>query len=74
MLWMAGFFAFLIGVVPFAVGGAMAGRFPTGAPVLVLVGLVSAVAIDMMTGAFFADDGSVPDGASTSASRCSGWA
>ncbi len=61
VLWMAGFFAFLIGVVLFAVGSAMARRFPTGAPVLMLVGPVAAVAIDMMTGAFFADDGSVTE-------------
>ena len=60
-LWMVGFFAFLIGIVLFAVGSAMARRFPTGAPVLMLVGLVAAVAIDMMTGAFFADDGSVTE-------------
>ncbi|MFP5372619.1 MAG: hypothetical protein ACLGI3_17995 [Actinomycetes bacterium] len=59
--WLVGFLAFLVGTVLFAVGSAMARMFPTGAPVLVLVGLVAAVAIDMMTGAFFADDGSIPE-------------
>ena len=61
VLWVAGFFGFLLGVALFAVGSTMARRFPPGAPVLVLVGLVAAVAIDMATGAFFVDDGSIPE-------------
>ena len=61
VLWMVGFFGFLLGIVLFAVGSAMARRFPTGAPVLMLAGLIGAIAIDMMTGAFFADDGSIPE-------------
>lgn len=61
VLWMVGFFAFLVGVVLFAIGSAVARRFPPGAPVLVLVGLVSAIGIDMATGAFFSDDGSITE-------------
>lgn len=61
VLWMIGFFAFLIGVVLFAVGSAMARRFPPGAPLLMLIGLVAAVAIDMATGAFFEDDPSTTE-------------
>jgi hypothetical protein len=56
VLWMVAFLAFVIGIVLFAVGSALARRFPWGAPVLVLVGLVSALVIDMATGAFFEDD------------------
>lgn len=61
VLWVAGFFGFLIGTALFAVGSVMAKRFPPGAPLLVLVGLVAALAIDMATGAFFADDGSITE-------------
>lgn len=53
VLWMLAFFAFVVGIVLFAVGSALARRFPWGAPVLVLIGLVSALVIDMATGAFF---------------------
>ena len=61
VLWVAGFFGFLLGIALFAVGSALARRFPPGAPVLMLVGLVAAIAIDMATGAFFSDDGSVTE-------------
>lgn len=57
--WMVGFFAFVVGVVLFAVGSARARVFPPGAPLLMLVGLASAVAIDMATGAFFQDDSTI---------------
>jgi hypothetical protein len=56
VLWMVGFFAFLAGILLFAVGSIIARRFPPGAPLLMLIGLVAAVAIDMATGAFFEDD------------------
>ena len=61
VLWMVGFFGFLLGIALFTVGSAMARRFPPGAPVLMLVGLVAAIAIDMVTGAFFVDDGSITE-------------
>lgn len=57
LLWMVGFLAFLLGVIAFALGTAVARRFPVGAPAVMLLGLVSAVAIDMATGAFFDDRG-----------------
>ncbi len=56
MLWMAGFLSFLVGVVAFAVGSILARHFPVGAPALMLIGLVGALAIDMATGAFFEED------------------
>ncbi len=62
VLWMVAFVAFVTGIVLFAVGSALARRFPWGAPVLMLVGLVSALAIDMATGAFFEDDASTTVG------------
>ncbi|MDK3256981.1 hypothetical protein [Blastococcus capsensis] len=61
VLWMIGFLAFLVGIVLFAVGSAIAKRFPPGAPLLMLLGLVAAVAIDMATGAFFEDDSSTTE-------------
>ncbi|MGY2083977.1 hypothetical protein [Blastococcus sp. SYSU DS0539] len=61
VLWMIGFFAFLIGIVLFAVGSAIGKVLPPGAPLLMLIGLVAAVAIDMATGAFFEDDASTTE-------------
>lgn len=55
-LWMVGFFSFAIGIVLFGIGSAIARRFPPAAPILMLVGLAGAIAIDMATGAFFEDD------------------
>lgn len=60
-LWMIGFFSFAIGVILFTIGSIRAKVFPPAAPVLMLVGLVSALAIDMATGAFFEDDGSTTE-------------
>lgn len=56
-LWMIGFAAFAIGVILFAIGTIKAGILPRAAGVLMLVGLISALAIDMATGAFFEDEG-----------------
>ncbi len=56
VLWMVGFLAFVVGIVLFAVGSAIAKVFPPGAPLLMLIGLVAAIAIDMATGAFFEDE------------------
>ena len=61
VVWMVAFFAFVVGIVLFAVGSILARRFPRGAPVLVLVGLVSALLIDMATGAFFEDEASTTE-------------
>ena len=61
VLWMLGFFAFVVGIVLFAVGSANARRFPPAAPLLMLAGLVAAIAIDMATGAFFEDDQSTTE-------------
>lgn len=55
IVWMIGFFSFLIGIVLFAIGTLKAKVFPQGAPILMVVGLVSGIAIDMATGAFFED-------------------
>lgn len=55
-LWMVGFFGFAIGVVLFAIGTIKAKVLPQAAGVLMLVGLVAAIAIDMATGAFFEDE------------------
>ncbi len=52
-LWMVGFFSFVIGTVLFAIGTLKAKVFPQAAPILMLVGLIGALAIDMATGAFF---------------------
>lgn len=56
VLWMIGFFGFLVGIVLFGIGSAMAHVMPRGAPLLMLLGLVAAIAIDMATGAFFQDE------------------
>ena len=61
VLWMLGFFGFLVGIVLFGIGSMMAPVVPRAAPLLMLVGLVAAVAIDMVTGAFFVDDESVTE-------------
>jgi hypothetical protein len=55
VLWMVGFVSFAIGIVLFGIGSAIAKRFPPAAPILMLLGLVAAIAIDMATGAFFED-------------------
>lgn len=56
VLWMIGFFSFAIGVVLFTIASVKAKVFPPAAPILMLVGLASALAIDMATGAFFEDE------------------
>jgi hypothetical protein len=56
VLWMIGFFAFVLGILLFGIGSALAKRFPPAAPLLMLVGLVAAIVIDMATGAFFGED------------------
>lgn len=61
LLWMIGFLAFLVGMVLFAVGTVMARRVPPAAPLLVLGGLLAAVAVDMATGAFFEDEASTTE-------------
>lgn len=60
-LWMIGFFSFAIGVILFAIGTIRAKVLPQAAGVLMLVGLVAALAIDMATGAFFEDDGTTTE-------------
>ena len=59
--WMVGFLAFVVGIVLFGVGSTVAGVFPRGAALLLLGGLVTALVIDMATGAFFEDDGSTTE-------------
>ncbi len=53
--WMIGFAAFAIGVVLFALGIIRGKVLPAASGVLMLVGIVAAIAIDMATGAFFED-------------------
>ncbi len=55
-LWMIGFFGFAIGMILFVIGTLKANVLPRGAAILMIVGLVGAIAIDMATGAFFEDD------------------
>ncbi len=55
-LWPIGFFSFLVGIVLFSVASVRAKVFPSGAPILMLVGLVGGVGLDMATGVFFEDD------------------
>ncbi len=55
-IWMVGFFSFVIGIVLFAIGTLKAKVFPQAAPMLMLGGLIGALAIDMATGAFFEDE------------------
>ena len=61
LLWMIGFrtiglIALILGTVLFGIGSAMARRFPPAAPLLMLVGLLGALAIDMATGAWVDDE------------------
>ncbi len=56
VLWMVGFFGFIVGIVLFGIGSMMAHVMPRAAPLLMLLGLVAAIAIDMVTGAFFEDE------------------
>jgi uncharacterized membrane protein len=56
VLWMIGFFGFLVGIVLFGIGSMVANVVPRAAPLLMLLGLVAAIAIDMATGAFFEDE------------------
>lgn len=60
-LWVIGFFGFAIGVILFTIASIKAKVFPQGAPILMLVGLVGAIAIDMATGAFFEEDASTTE-------------
>lgn len=55
-LWPIGFFSFLIGIILFSIASARAKVFPSGAAILMLVGLVGGVVVDMATGVFFEDD------------------
>ncbi len=61
IVWMLGFFAFVVGVLLFDIGSIRAKVVPPAAPLVMLVGLVAAVAIDMATGAFFEDDGTTTE-------------
>ena len=61
LLWAVGFFGFLAGILLFCAGTLVAGRFPRGAPVLMLAGLAGALLIDVATGAFFEDDASTTE-------------
>jgi hypothetical protein len=54
--WMIGFAAFAIGVILFSIGVIRGRVLPAASGVLMLVGLVAAVAVDMATGAFFEDE------------------
>ncbi|MFH5822918.1 hypothetical protein [Georgenia sp. AZ-5] len=54
--WMVGFAAFVLGVILFAIGIIKGKVLPAGSAVLMLVGLLAAIAIDMATGAFFEDE------------------
>ena len=56
VMWPIGFFSFLIGIVLFSIASTRAKVFPSGAPILMLVGLVGGAALDMATGVFFEDD------------------
>jgi hypothetical protein len=56
VMWMVGFVSFAIGIVLFGIGSAIAKRFTAAAPILMLVGIAAAVAIDLATGAFFQED------------------
>jgi len=61
VLWMVGFFSFVLGIVLFAVGTMRANRVPRAAPAVMLGGLVGALLIDMATGAFFEDEGTTTE-------------
>ncbi len=61
VLWMFGFLSFLVGMVLFGIGTAMARHVPPAPALLMVAGLVAAVAVDMATGAFFEDDGSTTE-------------
>lgn len=61
VLWMIGFAAFAIGVILFAIGSIKGRVLPLASGVLMLVGLVAAVAVDMATGAFFGGDGTTTE-------------
>lgn len=56
VIWMIGFFSFLVGFVLFIIGSIRAAMLERAALWLVVIGLVGAVAIDMATGAFFEDE------------------
>ncbi len=56
VVWMIAFAAFAIGVIMFAIGIIKAKVLPPASGVLMLVGLVAAIAIDMATGAFFENE------------------
>ncbi len=56
VLWMVGFFAFVLGILLFGIGSALARKFPLAAPLLMLIGLLASIVIDMATGAFFEED------------------
>ena len=71
VLWVIGFFGFLVGIVLFGIGSVMAHVVPRGAPLLMLLGLVAAIAIDMATGAFFEDEPTTTEWGFTSGFRSS---
>lgn len=52
-VWMLAFFSFAVGVLLFCVGAMMARRVSPAAPGLMLLGLIVAIGVDMLTGAFF---------------------
>lgn len=56
LVWLAGFAAFVIGVILFATGVIRARVLPVASGVLMLVGLVGSLVVDMVTGAFFENE------------------
>ena len=56
ILWMVGFFSFVIGMILFSIGAIRAQILPKVAAILIPVGLVLAIGIDMATGAFFGSE------------------
>jgi len=50
------FIAFLVGIVLFGFATAKAGVFPRGVALLLTLGLLGALVIDLLTGAFFEED------------------
>lgn len=60
-LWPVGFVSFLLGFVLFVAGSLKARVLESLGLWLIVVGLIGGVALDMATGAFFADEGEVTE-------------